>query len=50
MDQNSSLPAFTREAQEHWSGQPIPSPADLPDPGTELGSPASQEDSLPTEL
>ena len=23
----------TRDAQEHWSGQPIPSPADLPDPG-----------------
>ena len=29
---------------------PIPFPADLPDPGTELGSPALQEDSLPTEL
>ena len=28
---------------------PIPFPADLPDPGTELGSPALQ-DSLPTEL
>ena len=22
-----------REAQEHWSGWPVPSPADLPDPG-----------------
>ena len=40
----------TREAQEYWSGYPIPSPADLPDPGIELGSPALQEDSLPTEL
>ena len=40
----------TREAQEYWSGQPIPSPADLPDPGIELGSPALQVDSLPTEL
>ena len=30
----------TREAQEHWSGQPIPSPADLPDSGIESGSPA----------
>ena len=39
----------TREAQEHWSGQPIPPPANLPDPGIEPGSPALQ-DSLPTEL
>ena len=38
------------EAQEYWSGQPIPSPGDLPDPGIELGSPALQADSLPTEL
>ena len=30
----------TREAQEYWSGQPSPSPGDLPDPGIELGSPA----------
>ena len=28
----------------------IPSPADLPDPGIEPGSPALQTDSLPTEL
>ena len=27
-----------------------PSPADLPDPGIELGSPVLQADSLPTEL
>ena len=40
----------TREAQEDWSGWPIPSPADLPDPGIELGSPALQVDYLPTEL
>ena len=40
----------TREAQEYWSGQLIPSPADLPDPEIELGSPALQADSLPTEL
>ena len=40
----------TREAQEYWSGYPIPSLADLPDPGIELGSPALQGDSLPTEL
>ena len=29
---------------------PIPSPADLPNPGIELGSPALQADSLQTEL
>ena len=34
----------------HWSGLPFPSPRDLPNPGIELRSPASQEDSLPTEL
>ena len=32
---------------EHWSGQPSPSPGDLPDPGIELGPPALQTDSLP---
>ena len=30
----------TREAQEYWSGQTIPSPGDLPDPGIEPRSPA----------
>ena len=35
---------------EYWSGEPIISPADLPDPGIEPGSPALQADSLPTEL
>ena len=40
----------TREAQEYWSGQPIPFPVDLPDPGIELGSPALQADSSPAEL
>ena len=40
----------TREAQECWSGQLIPSPADLPNPGINLGSPASHADSLPAEL
>ena len=27
--------------QEYWSVWPFPSPVDLPDPGIELGSPAS---------
>ena len=35
----------SREAQECKSGQPIASPADLPDPGIEQGSPALQVDS-----
>ena len=32
----------TREVQKYWSGWPIPSPGDLPDPGIKLGSPALQ--------
>ena len=40
----------TRETQEYWSGLPIPSPADLKDPGMKPDSPALQVDSLPTEL
>ena len=40
----------TREAQEYWSRQPIPSPEDLPDPEINPGSLALQADSLPAEL
>ena len=40
----------TKEAQEYWRGEPIPSPVDLPDPGIKLGSPEFQADSLPAEL
>ena len=40
----------TGEAQEYWSGWPIPVLADLPDPRIEPGSPTLQVDSLPTEL
>ena len=36
--------------QEYWSGYPIPSPVDHPNPGIELGSPALQVDSLPIVL
>ena len=36
--------------QEYWSGLPFPSPEELPNPGNELWSPASQADSLPFEL
>ena len=35
--------------QEYWSGLPFPFPGDLPNPGIELGSPALQADSLPSE-
>ena len=35
--------------QEYWSGLPFPSPEDLPDSEIEPGSPALQEDSLPSE-
>ena len=35
--------------QEYWSGLPVPSPGDLPNPETELRSPALQENSLPSE-
>ena len=35
--------------QEYWSGLPIPSPRDLPDPAIEPRSPALQADSLPSE-
>ena len=35
--------------QEYWSGLPFPSPENLPNPGMEPVSPASQVDSLPSE-
>ena len=35
--------------QEYWSGLPLPSPGDLPDPGIEPGSPASEADALTSE-
>ena len=34
--------------QEYWSGLPLPSPGDLPDPEIEPGSPALQADALPS--
>ena len=36
--------------QEYWSGLPVPSPEDLPDPGIEPRSPVLQADSLPSEI
>ena len=32
--------------QEYWSGMPLPSPGDPPDPGIKSGFPALQADSL----
>ena len=34
---------------EHWSGQPFPSPGDIPNPGIEPKSPVLQANSLPSE-
>ena len=36
--------------QGYWSGLPFPSPADLPDPQIEPGSPTLQADSFLSEL
>ena len=36
--------------QEHWSALPFPSPGDLPNPGIEPRSPASQADALTTKI
>ena len=38
---------FSRQA--YWSGLPLPSPGDLPDPGIEPRSPTLQANSLPSE-
>ena len=35
--------------QEYWSGVPLPSPGDLPNPGIDPGSPTLQADALPSE-
>ena len=42
-------PSVGFSRQEYWSGLPLPSPGDLPDPGTEPGSPAFQADALTSE-
>ena len=46
--QASLFMEFSR--QEYWSGLPLPSPEDLPDPRIEPWSSTSQADSLPFEL
>ena len=47
MDQASQSMGFSR--QEYWSGVPLPSPRDLPNPGVEPRSPTLWADSLPAE-
>ena len=44
---SSSVHGISR--QEYWSGLPLPPVGDLPDAGIEPGSPALQEDSLPSD-
>ena len=41
-------PSMEFSRQEYWSGLSIPSPGDLPNPGTEPGSTALQADALPS--
>jgi len=40
----------TREAHEYWSGKPMLSSGNLPDPGIKPGFPALRADVLPAEL
>ena len=42
-------PLSMDSSTQYWSGQPFPSPGDLPNPGIEPGSPALQADSLLSE-
>ena len=42
-------PSMGFSRQEYWSGVPLPSPGDLPNPGIEPGSPAFQADALTSE-
>ena len=44
-----SLCPWDFPGEEYLSGLLFPPPGDLPDPGIELGSPALQADSLPSE-
>ena len=42
-------PSMGFSRQEHWSGLPLPSPGNLPDPGLKPRSPALQADALTSE-
>ena len=43
-------PSMGFSRQEYWSGLPLPSPEELPNPGIKCWSPALQAVSLPFEL
>ena len=47
---HQASPSMEFSRQEYWSGLPFPSPEELPNPGIEPWSPASQANSLPFEL
>ena len=42
-------PLFMGFSRQYWSGLPLPSPGNLPNPGIEPGSPALQADTLSSE-
>ena len=42
-------PSMGFSKQEYWSGVPLPSPGDLPDPGIEPGTPALRAEALTSE-
>ena len=44
-----AAPSMGFSRQEYWSGLPLPSLGDLPDPGIEPRSPALQADALLSE-
>ena len=43
---HQASPSMGFSRQEYWSGLPVPSPGDLPNPGIEPRSPALQADAL----
>ena len=45
-----ALPSMEFSRQEYWSGLPLPSPEDLPNPGFKPRSSALQAEALPSEL
>ena len=42
-------PSMGFSRQEYWSGMPLPSPGDLPNPAIKTGSPALEADILTSE-
>ena len=46
---NMDFKSMEFSGPEYWSGQPFPSPGDLPNPGIKSRSPTIQVDSLPVE-